>query len=85
MFQQYPQRDVNEPVLLHEGRFRVRAGDRSIEASGSARLRWLPSPGIEFDIETDEPVGLDLDSRDRGTIGLRDEERIWRTLRPPQA
>ena len=61
MFQQYPQRDVNEPVLLHEGRFRVRAGDRSIEASGSAHLRWLPSPGIVFDIETDEPVGLDLE------------------------
>ena len=31
MFQQYPQKDVNEPVLLHEGRFRVRAGDRCIE------------------------------------------------------
>ncbi len=62
MFQQYPQRDVNEPVRLHEGRFRVRTGDRSIEASGSAHLRWLPSPGIVFDIETDEPVGLDLDS-----------------------
>ena len=62
MFQQYPQHDVNEPILLHEGRFRVRAGDRSIEASGSAHLRWLPRPGIEFDIETDESVGLDLDS-----------------------
>ena len=62
MFQQYPQRDVNEPVLLHEGRFRVRSGDQCIEASGSARLRWLPSPGIEFDIEADEPVGLTLDS-----------------------
>ena len=62
MFQQYPQRDVNEPVLLHEGRFRVRTGARSIEASGSAHLRWLPSPAIDFDIETDEPVGLDLDS-----------------------
>lgn len=62
MFQQYPQSDVNEPVLLHEGRFRVQTGDRSIKASGSAHLRWLPSPGIDFDIETDEPVGLDLDS-----------------------
>ena len=62
MFQQYPQRDVNEPVLLHEGRFRVRSGDQCTEASGSARLRWLPSPGIEFDIEADEPVGLTLDS-----------------------
>ena len=62
MFQQYPQTDVNEPILLHEGRFRVRAGDRLVEASGSAHLRWLPSPGIDFDMETDEPVGLDLDS-----------------------
>ena len=62
MFQQYPQRDVNEPVLLHEGRFRVRSGDQCAKASGSARLRWMPSPGIEFDIEADEPVGLDLDS-----------------------
>ena len=62
MFQQYPQSDVNEPILLHEGRFRVGAGDRCIDASGSAHLRWLPSPGIAFDIETDEPVGFDLDS-----------------------
>ena len=62
MYQQYPQRGVNEPILLHDGRFRVRSGDQCIEASGSARLRWLPSPGIEFDIEADEPVGLDLDS-----------------------
>ena len=62
MFQQYPQGNVNEPVLLHEGGFRVRSGDQCIEASGSARLRWLPSPGIEFDIETDEPVGLALES-----------------------
>ena len=54
---------MNEPVLLHEGRFRVRAGDRCIEASGSAHLRWLPSPGIEFDIETDVPyAGFDLGS-----------------------
>ena len=62
MFQQYPQKDVNEPILLHEGGFRVGLGDRCIDASGSAHLRWLPSPGLEFDIETDEPVGLDLDS-----------------------
>ena len=31
MFQQYPQNDVSGPILLHEGRFRVRAGDRCIE------------------------------------------------------
>ena len=62
MFHQYPQGNVNEPVRLHNGRFRVRSGDQCIEASGSARLRWLPSPSIEFDIEADEPVGLDLDS-----------------------
>ena len=63
MFQQYPQNDVSGPILLHEGRFRVRAGDRCIEPSGSAHLRWLPSPGIAFDIETDGPyAGFDLDS-----------------------
>lgn len=55
MFQQYPQNDVNEPILLHQGSFRVGAGDRYIEASGSAHLRWLPSPGVVFDIETAEP------------------------------
>ena len=63
MFQQYPQSDVNEPILLHEGRFRVRRGDRCVEGSGSAHLRWLPSPGIEFDIEITEPFpGVDFDS-----------------------
>lgn len=55
MFQQYPQNDANAPVLLHEGRFRVRVGDRCIEPSGSAYLRWLPSPRINFEIETLEP------------------------------
>ena len=60
MFQQYPQSDVNEPIPLHEGRFRIRRGDRCVEGSGSARLRWLPSPGIEFDIEITEPFpGVD--------------------------
>ena len=63
MFQQYPQERVNEPVLLREGRFLVRAGDRNVEASGSARLRWMPSPRIVFDIEADTPVfGVSLDS-----------------------
>ena len=61
MFQQYPQHE-NEPILLHKGRVRVRVHDRRVEASGSVHLRWLPSPGIDFDIETDEPVGLDPDS-----------------------
>ena len=60
MFQQYPQREVNAPVLLHEGRFRVRSGDQCAKARGSARLRWLPRPGIEFEVETDEPcAGFD--------------------------
>ena len=76
MFQQYPQKDVNEPVLLHEGRFRVRAGDRCIESSGSAHLRWLPSPGIEFDIETDEPVGIDLDSLTVELPGFRTKKVV---------
>ena len=56
MFQQYPQSDVNEPIPLHEGTFRVRRGDRCVEGNGSAHLRWLPSPGIEFDIEIPEPL-----------------------------
>ena len=63
MFQQYPQSDVNEPIPLHESRFRVRRGERLLEGSGSACLRWLPSPGIEFDIEITEPfLGGDFDS-----------------------
>lgn len=62
MFQQYPQPDVNGPILLHKGRFRVRAGDHCVAASGSARLRWLPRPGIEFVVETDTPCGFDLES-----------------------
>ena len=63
-FQQYPQTDVNEPIVLHEGAFRLRSGRRCIEARGSAHLRCLPSPGIRFDIEADEPphVGLNFDS-----------------------
>ena len=63
MFQQYPQKDVNDPILLHEGRFRVRTGDHCVEPRGSAHLRWLPRPGIEFEIEIQEPhAGVDFDS-----------------------
>ena len=80
MFQQYPQNDVNEPILLHEGRFCVRAGDRCIEPSGSAHLRWLPSPGIEFDIETDEPyAGFDLDSLTVELPGFRTKNVVPRS------
>ena len=62
-FQQYPQTDVNEPILLHEGALRLRSGHRCTEASGSAHLRCLPSPGIRFDIEADKPpVGSNFDS-----------------------
>ena len=62
MFQQYPQERVNEPVLLHEGRFFVGVGDRNVDATGSARLRWMPSPRIVFDIEADSLIGSDLAS-----------------------
>lgn len=58
-FQQYPQTDVNEAILLHDGAFRLRSGRRCIEASGSAHLRCLPSPRIRFDIETDG-LGVEL-------------------------
>jgi len=56
MFQQYPQERVNEPILLHEGSFFVRLGDHYVDATGSARLRWLPSPHIVFDIAADSPI-----------------------------
>ena len=65
MFEQYPQSDVNAPILLHEGRVRVCGGDHLAEGSGVARLIWLPSPGIEIetDIETRPPaICLDSDS-----------------------
>ena len=71
MSQQYPQYNVNGPILLHEGRFRVRARDHCIEASGSAHLRPLPRPGIEFVMETDAPCGFDLDSLNVGLPGFR--------------
>ena len=81
MFQQYPQKDVNEPILLHRGRFRLRAGDRCIEPSGSAHLRWLPSPGIAFDIETDEPyAGFDLDSLTVELPGFRTKNVLARSM-----
>ena len=77
MFQQYPQSDVNEPILLHEGRFRVRRGDRCVEGSGSAHLRWLPSPGIEFDIEITEPYpDVDFDSLTVELPGFRTENVV---------
>ena len=59
MFQQYPQNDVNGPILLPGDRFRVGQGDRRVDASGSAHLRWLPSPCIDFDIVPDKPFNFD--------------------------
>ena len=81
MFQQYPQSDVNEPILLHEGRFRIRRGDRCVEGSGSAHLRWLPSPGIEFDIEITEPFpGVDFDSLTVELPGFRTENVLAHSM-----
>ena len=81
MFRQYPQSDVNEPVLLHKGSFIVRRGDRCAEGSGSARLRWLPSPGIEFDIEISEPLfGGDFDSLTTELPGFRTENVLAHSL-----
>ena len=81
MFQQYPQSDVNEPIPLHEGRFRVWAGDRCVEGSGSAQLRWLPSPGIEFDIEITEPFpGVGFDSLTVELPGFRTEKVVAHSM-----
>ena len=81
MFQQYPQSDVNEPIPLHEGRFRVWAGDRCVEGSGSAHLRWLPSPGIEFDIEITEPFpGVGFDSLTVELPGFRTENVVAHSM-----
>ena len=81
MFQQYPQSDVNEPIPLHEGRFRVWAGDRCVEGSGSAHLRWLPSPGIEFDLEITEPFpGVGFDSLTVELPGFRTENVVAHSM-----
>ena len=61
MFQEYPQNDVNVPILLHQGRFRLQSGEQVTEGPGSARLLWLPSPGIEVEVETSH-AGIDLDT-----------------------
>ena len=63
MFQEYPQNNVNEPVGLYEGKFRVRKGDQVAEGTGAAALKWLPSPGIEIDIQITAPrSSVDFDS-----------------------
>ena len=63
MFQQYPQNNVNEPVRLYEGNFRVRRSEHVAEGTGSAALKWLPSPGIEMDIRITAPSSsVDFDS-----------------------
>ena len=61
MFQKYPQNDVNVPILLHQGRFRLQSGEQVVEGPGSARLLWLPSPGIEVEVETNY-AWIDLDT-----------------------
>ena len=59
----YPQNNVNEPVGLYEGNFRIRWGDQVAEGTGSAALKWLPSPGIEIDIKIAAPhSSVDFDS-----------------------
>lgn len=82
MFQQYPQHDVNGPIPLHDGRFRVRARDKCVEASGSAQLRWLPRPRIEFVIDTDEPCGIDLDSLNVELPGFRTKKAVAFSTHP---
>ena len=61
MFQQYPQKALHEPIVLHEDQFQVRWGDRLAQGEGSACFIWLPSPGIEIEVET-AARGIDSDS-----------------------
>ena len=61
MFQRYPQRDFHVPIWLHKGRFRIRWGDHVAQEEGSACFVWLPSPGIEIEVET-TAQGIDSDS-----------------------
>jgi len=75
MFQEYPQNDVNAPILLHQGRFRMQSGEQVVEGPGSARLLWLPSPGIEVEVETSH-AGIDFDTVTVEMPGFRAENGL---------
>jgi hypothetical protein len=51
----YPPSEINEPTLLHGGRFIARAGPNSPEhdCDGDIRLSWRPTPRIEVRGEYD--------------------------------
>ena len=82
MFQEYPQNNVNEPVGLYEGNFRIRRGGQVAVGTGSAALKWLPSPGIELDIKVTAPhSSVDFDS----TVelpGFRTENPLVHSITP---
>lgn len=75
MFQEYPQNDVNVPILLHQGPFRLQSGEQVAEGPGSARLLWLPSPSIEVEVETNH-AGIDFDSVTVEIPGFRTENGL---------
>ena len=52
-----------------------------LNTTGSARLRWLPSPGIEFDIEITEPFpGVDFNSLTVDLPGFRTENVLAHSM-----
>ena len=61
MFQQYSQSDFHIPIQLYKDRCRVRWGNHVAQGEGSACFIWLPSPGIEIEVET-TAWGIDPDS-----------------------
>lgn len=79
MFQQYPQKALHEPILLHEDQFQVRWGNRLAQGEGSACFIWLPSPGIEIEVET-AARGIDPDSVILELPGFKTDNVVVRSV-----
>lgn len=80
MFQQFPQKDFHKPVVLHKGRFRVRWDDRCAQGEGLVRFNWLPSPGIEIEINT-TAQRIDPDSVTLDLPGFRTDNLVVHSYR----
>jgi len=46
----YVTREVNEPIVLHEGDLKLVVGNKQMCGTGSISFEWLPTPRLSFEV-----------------------------------
>ncbi|MBM4121291.1 MAG: hypothetical protein FJ249_01685 [Nitrospira sp.] len=57
----YSTRTINEPIGLYEGTLELSQGNRKLAGSGKIQFEWQPSPGLTFNLFSQECLTIEPD------------------------